>query len=157
VVAVGNPRWVVDPDFDLDYHLGRVACPQPGTLRQLQDLAQPMLLAPLDTGRPLWEATLVEGVSADGGQAALICKWGHAIADGLGAMVLDRQLRDFARDPDPRAMPARPTPETVTGLDVARTNLQRLPGSVLSGTGRSATTQLALAPHRPASVPAAVA
>jgi hypothetical protein len=72
-------------------------------------------------------------------------------------MVLDRQLRDFARDPDPRAMPAGPTPETVTGLDVARTNLQRLPASVLSGTGRLATSQLALAPHRPTSVPAAVA
>ena len=34
------PRWVVDPDFDLDYHLRRVALPAPGTLRQLLDLAE---------------------------------------------------------------------------------------------------------------------
>jgi diacylglycerol O-acyltransferase len=144
-VPIGNPRWVVDPDFDLDYHLRRIACPQPGALRQLQDLAQPMLAAPLDTARPLWEATLIEGVSADGGQAALVCKWGHAIADGLGAMVLDRQLRDFARDPEPRSMPPLPAPETLTGSGLARANLQRLPGTVLSGTGRSATSQLAAA------------
>ena len=39
IVPVGAPRWVVDPDFDLDYHLRRVALPAPGTLRQLLDLA----------------------------------------------------------------------------------------------------------------------
>src|SRR6201982_1902942 len=40
------PRWVVDPDFDLDYHLRRVALPAPGTLRQLLALAQGTLQSP---------------------------------------------------------------------------------------------------------------
>ena len=48
------PRWVVDPDFDLDYHLRRVALPAPGSLRQLLDLAEVTLQSPLDTSRALW-------------------------------------------------------------------------------------------------------
>jgi hypothetical protein len=56
-LPVGPAQWVVDPDFDLDYHLRRIRVPEPGTLRQVLDLAQPLLAAPLDTARPLWEAT----------------------------------------------------------------------------------------------------
>src|SRR5690606_29744340 len=33
-------RWVVDPDFNLDYHVRRVRVPEPGTLRQVFDLAE---------------------------------------------------------------------------------------------------------------------
>ena len=29
------PRWVVDPDFNLDFHVRRMRIPEPGTLRQL--------------------------------------------------------------------------------------------------------------------------
>jgi len=39
-VPVTAPRWVVDPDFDLDYHVRWVGLPAPGTLRQLLDLAE---------------------------------------------------------------------------------------------------------------------
>ena len=48
------PRWVVDPDFDLDYHVRRVALPAPGSLRQLLDAAELTLQSPLDTSRALW-------------------------------------------------------------------------------------------------------
>ena len=64
------PRWVVDPDFDLDYHLRRVALPAPGTLRQLLDLAEVTLQSPLDTSRALWEALYVEGL--EDGRAAMM-------------------------------------------------------------------------------------
>ena len=52
-------RWVVDPDFNLDFHVRRVRVPQPGTLRDVLDLAEVMLQSPLDISRPLWTATLV--------------------------------------------------------------------------------------------------
>ena len=29
------PRWVVDPDFNLDFHVRRIHVPSPGTLRQV--------------------------------------------------------------------------------------------------------------------------
>jgi diacylglycerol O-acyltransferase / wax synthase len=140
VMALGNPAWVVDPDFDLDFHLRRIRCPEPGTLQQVLDLARPMLSAPFDRARPLWEATLVEGVKADGGAAALIWKLSHAISDGLGAIELDRQVRDFDRDMDRGPMPPLPVPEEVTALALTT----RSPLSLISGGGRFAAVGLGL-------------
>src|SRR5260370_28215054 len=88
-VPVTPPRWVVDPDFDLDYHLRRVALPAPGTLRQLLDLAEITLQSPLDTSRALWGAVYVEGLEE--GRAALLTQLSHAITDGLGGAPLLRQ------------------------------------------------------------------
>ena len=39
-LGLGAPTWVVDAEFDLGYHVRRVRLPEPGTLRQLLDLAQ---------------------------------------------------------------------------------------------------------------------
>lgn len=54
------PRWVVDPDFNLDFHVRRVRVSGPATLREVLDLAEVILQSPLDISRPLWTATLVE-------------------------------------------------------------------------------------------------
>src|ERR1700758_3993002 len=63
------PRWVVDPDFALDYHL-----------RQLLDLADLTLQSPLDSSRALWEAIYVEGLEGGSGfRAALLTKLSHAV------------------------------------------------------------------------------
>jgi diacylglycerol O-acyltransferase len=119
------PRWVVDPDFDLDYHLRRVALPAPGTLRQLLDLAEPVLQSPLDTSRALWEAVYVEGL--EGGRAALLTKLSHAITDGLGGIALFEQIYDTERDPEPRPMPPVPVPRDVTGNDLLRDSIRQAP------------------------------
>jgi diacylglycerol O-acyltransferase / wax synthase len=124
------PRWVVDPDFDLDYHLRWIALPAPGTLRQLLDLAEVTLASPLDTSRPLWEAVYVEGL--EGGRAALLSKFSHAITDGLGGIALFEQVYDTERDPAPRPMPPVPIPRDVTGTDLLRGSLRRLPETTLS-------------------------
>ena len=55
-LPIGSPQWIIDPDFDLSFHLRHVRLPGPGTIRQLLDFAQPILAAPFDTARPLWEA-----------------------------------------------------------------------------------------------------
>src|SRR5215831_7320538 len=119
------PRWVVDPDFDLDYHLRRIALPAPGTLRQLLDLAELTLQSPLDTSRALWEAIYVEGL--EGGRAALLTKLSHAITDGLGGIALFEQIYDTERDAPPRPMPPLPVPRDLTGNDLLRGSLRRLP------------------------------
>ena len=62
-VPTASPRWVVDPDFNLNFHVRRVRVPEPGTLREVIDLAEVTVQSPLDISRPLWTATLVEGVS----------------------------------------------------------------------------------------------
>ena len=112
------PRWVVDPDFDLDYHLRRVALPAPGTLRQLLDLAELTLQSPLDTSRALWEAIYVEGL--EGGRSALLTKLSHAVTDGLGGIALFEQVYDTERDPEPRPMPPLPVPRDLSGNDLLR-------------------------------------
>src|SRR3984893_10265155 len=124
------PRWVVDPDFDLDYHLRRVALPAPGTLRQLLDLAEVTLQSPLDTSRALWEAVYVEGL--EGGRSALLTKLSHAITDGLGGIALFEQVYDTEQDPEPRPMPPVPIPRDLTGTDLLRDSLRRRPETTLS-------------------------
>ena len=64
-------RWVIDPDFNLDFHVRRVRVPAPGTLREVMDLAEVALQSPMDISRPLWTATLVEGL-ADGTAATML-------------------------------------------------------------------------------------
>ena len=129
-VPVTSPQWVVDPDFDLDYHLRRVVLPGPGTLRQLLDLAEVVLQSPLDVTRALWEAVYVEGL--DGGGAALLTKLSHAVTDGLGGIALFEQVYDTEREPAPRPMPPLPIPRDVTGDDLVRASLEQLPQTALS-------------------------
>lgn len=129
-ILVTPPRWVVDPDFDLDYHLRRIALPAPGTLRQLLDLAEVTLASPLDTSRALWEAVYVEGL--EGGRAALLSKFSHAITDGLGGIALFEQVYDTEREPAPRPMPPLPIPRDLTGTDLLRDGLRQLPETALT-------------------------
>lgn len=103
-------RWVVDPDFNIDYHVRRLRVAEPGTLRELLDLAELMLQAPMDTSRPLWTATLVEGL-ADGKAAALL-HMSHAVTDGVGGMEMFGQLYDLERDPPARRVAPCRCPRT---------------------------------------------
>jgi len=129
-VPITPPQWVVDPDFDLDYHLRRIALPAPGTLRQLLDVAEVTLQSPLDTSRALWEAVYVEGL--EGGRAALLSKFSHAITDGLGGIALFEQVYDTEREPGPRPMPPLPIPRDLTGSDLLRDGLRQLPETALA-------------------------
>ncbi len=137
IVPLTPAQWVVDPDFDLRYHVRRIALPAPGSERQLLDLAQTLHATPLDQGRPLWEATLVEGLDeAIGGKAALIWKMSHAVTDGVGGMALERMTRSEERDPDWGPMPPLPVPEDLSAPDLTRKGIRGLPVSVLRGAAR---------------------
>lgn len=116
-LRVGPPRWVVDPDFDLAYHVRRVRAPEPGTERQLLDLAQPIAMQSFDRARPLWEFTLVEGL--EGGRAALIQKLHHSLTDGVGGVELALLLLDAARaEGELPPMPPEPPAGATGGRDV---------------------------------------
>lgn len=94
------PVWVDDPDFDIDLHLRRIACPKPGTLRQVLDLAALVIADPWDRTRPLWQFVVVERLR--GGKAAVIQKMHHTITDGERGVELSLQYLDFERDaPEP--------------------------------------------------------
>jgi WS/DGAT/MGAT family acyltransferase len=116
---MGPPRWAVDPWFDLDFHLRRVRAPKPATLRTVLELAEPLAMAGFDRARPLWEFTVVEGLT--GGQAALIQKVHHSVTDGVGGMALAMNLYDLERTPStPDDFPDAPAPEPLTAVDLVR-------------------------------------
>src|SRR4051812_25746441 len=107
--GLGVPSWADDPEFDLDYHIRRVALPAPAGDRELLDLAAILQQDAFDPARPLWQFTLVEGLSGD--RTALIVKMHHTISDGVGAVRLSTQFIDIERDPPPPPAP----PATVGG------------------------------------------
>ncbi len=144
-VPVTAPRWVVDPDFDLRYHLRRVALPGDGGHRDLLDLAEQIAMTPLDQTRPLWTVTLVEGL--DGGGAAVITSMSHVVSDGLGMVAMFEALYDTdpAGRPDP--MPMVPVPTDLDPNGLALDGLREWPGLALGvtrdlvGTGLGSLTR----------------
>ncbi len=97
---LGAPCWVDDSNFNIRYHVRHVALPEPGTVRQLLDLASLIVNDAFDRSRPLWQFVLVEGV--EGGRSALIQKLHHTISDGEGTVKLSLAFLDFAADaPEP--------------------------------------------------------
>ena len=127
------PRWVVDPDFNLDYHVRRMRVSEPGTLRQVFDLAELMLQSPLDIARPLWTATLIEGLPD--GKAATLLHLSHAVTDGVGSVEMFSHIYDLERDPAPQPTPDQPIPQDLTANDLMREGLNHLPANVIYGAG----------------------
>ncbi len=127
-VPFSLPCWCTDPDFDLEYHVRRVRIPASGSERELLDFAQGYGAVPLDRARPLWEATVVEGLDADscGGRAALIVKASHALGDGIAGVAMALALFDFEPQPAPRPMPPVPAAEPVRNAQRIRSGLQQL-------------------------------
>lgn len=95
----GPPTWVDDPDFDIAYHVRRVALPTPGSMRQLQDFVTLVLADPFDRSRPLWLFLVVDGLA--GGKSALIEKIHHTVGDGQGMVELSLHFLDLERNPAP--------------------------------------------------------
>lgn len=96
------PRWEDVPDFDLDFHVRRVAAPTPGDLDGLLEMARLAAMEDFDRARPLWYVTLIDGL-ADGG-AALLCKFHHALTDGVGGVQIAMTLFDLSETPGEREL-----------------------------------------------------
>jgi WS/DGAT/MGAT family acyltransferase len=95
------------------------------------DLAEVAVQSPMDISRPLWTATLVEGL-ADG-KAATMLHLSHAVTDGVGAIEMFANIYDLERDPPVADAPPLPIPEDLTPNDLMREGFNRLPGSIAGG------------------------
>jgi WS/DGAT/MGAT family acyltransferase len=131
-LGIGTPIWLDDADFDLDYHLQRVALPAPGSRRQLLDMAQAEAMTPFDRARAPWRAVLFEGL--EGGRSAYLLKVHHAMTDGQGGVQLVGLLHSRKREPSPgkTAPPARPG-EDKGALDVLAEQLAHAPVAAARG------------------------
>jgi len=91
------PRWEIAPDFDIDFHLRKVSAPEPRGLDGILEMARVAAMADFDRARPLWTATLIEGL--DDGGAAVLCKFHHALTDGVGGVQIAMHLFDLTEEP----------------------------------------------------------
>jgi len=91
------PRWEFAPDFDPDFHLRRVSAPEPGDLEGVLEMARVAAMADFDRARPLWTATLIEGL--DDGGAAVLLKFHHALTDGVGGVQIAMTIFDLTEEP----------------------------------------------------------
>ncbi len=94
-LPVGLPYWDLDPNFDYDNHIHRVALPTPGDIKALQSLLGDLASTPLDFSKPLWHMHLIENVM---GGSALAMRFHHAIADGTAMMWVLGRLMDTTAD-----------------------------------------------------------
>ena len=83
----GSPKWVDDSEFSLERHL-RARGPADDV--ELRRLVGEVMSEPLDRSRPLWAMDVVAPLV--GGRTALVWRIHHAIADGMTAMRMAREL-----------------------------------------------------------------
>jgi WS/DGAT/MGAT family acyltransferase len=106
-----HPVWVEDPNFNLDYHVRRIAAPSPGGRRELGELAAQIASVPLDRTRPLWEAWVIEGLKHD--RFGFVVKVHHSAIDGASGAEIMTALYDVAPNPEPAEPPEEHEPEHV--------------------------------------------
>lgn len=101
-MGIGRPRWIEDPDFDLDYHVRHDSLPRPGGSAELRDYVSRFFSLPLDLERPLWELTFVEGIGEiDGfppGCFVVVYKVHHSAVDGMATLDMLNALADPPAD-----------------------------------------------------------
>lgn len=94
----GSPYWERDPDFDLDWHVRRIALPAGGTV--LEEAVGELMSTALDPQKPMWQFHLIDMPGA----STLVMRIHHCYGDGFAMLHLLGAITD--------ADPARPaTPE----------------------------------------------
>ncbi|MGA9750106.1 MAG: wax ester/triacylglycerol synthase family O-acyltransferase [Nocardioides sp.] len=101
VATGGQWVWTEDTQFDIEHHVRHSALPRPGRVRELLELCSRLHGTRLAPERPLWEATLIEGLRD--GRMAMYTKMHHALVDGVSSMRLLQSV--LSTDPDRRDMP----------------------------------------------------
>ena len=86
--GLDRPYWVLDPHFDVEFHIRHIALPKPGDWRQLCIQVARLHSRPLDMSRPLWEVYVIEGLNRipdlPKGSFAVYTKIHHSMIDGAG-------------------------------------------------------------------------
>jgi len=140
-LGLDHPRWVEDPDFNLDHHLRLVAIASPGGESELAEFTATVLSRPLDRSRPPWEMYVIEGLQ--GGLVASLTRVHHAAIDGVSGEELVVNLLDPAPEPavvDPPDPPWEPerVPSDLELVGDALVELCRRPAVITRAAWRTA-------------------
>lgn len=135
----GPPVWE-EVELDLDRHVHLQVLPaatgEPALLRWCAARA----VEPLPRDLPLWRLDVVTGL-ADG-RVGLLLVLHHAVADGVAAMQLARELLDDSAATGP--LPAHPPPVRWTGTALALDQVRRLAVGLVAGLVHLPASVLAL-------------
>jgi diacylglycerol O-acyltransferase / wax synthase len=88
-LGVAAPVWIEDPRFDVANHVLPLASRGPIDRRELPELVAMLMRGRLDRTRPLWSLHVAE---LKDGDAALIWRIHHCMADGTAALRLAAQM-----------------------------------------------------------------
>ncbi|WP_137146874.1 wax ester/triacylglycerol synthase domain-containing protein [Mycolicibacterium sp. CR10] len=145
------PRWEDAPDFDLDFHMRRVTAAAPGSMDTVLEMARVAAMEDFDRARPLWEATLIDGL--ENGGAAMLLKFHHALTDGVGGVQIAMILFDLTESPEKHgpvaALPEVPPPSWLRGYTDAARYDARVVGDVLMGSLKLAPKLVSQGVRRP--------
>ncbi|MFZ3032846.1 MAG: wax ester/triacylglycerol synthase family O-acyltransferase [Parvibaculum sp.] len=131
-MSLDHPYWLEDPDFDIEYHVRHIALPKPGDWRQLCIQVARLHSRPMDTTRPLWEFTVIEGLdNVEGlpkGSFAIVSKVHHAAIDGVSGAELTAAIHDLTPDavPEPPEKPWMPEREPTAVELLSRTSINNV-------------------------------
>ncbi len=90
-LKLAHPRWIPDDHFDIRHHVHELKLGT-GTVADLQTAAGKIFSQTADRSRPLWDATVVNGLQ--GGKTAVIWRVHHCLVDGIASVALIKALLD---------------------------------------------------------------
>ena len=102
---VAHPKWVDDPDFDLNNHLFHHELPKGVSFKEALDFTVELNEPMLDRSKPLWENHIVTGLP---GVTMVLNITHHCMVDGASGVELAQIIYDL--DPDPKP-PKAPKPK----------------------------------------------
>ena len=132
-MGLDHPYWVMDPNFDLDFHIRHMSLAPPGRRDQLAEQVARIVGRPMDRTRPLWEVYVIEGL--EDGSWALLTKYHHATIDGASGVIMMTMMNDLTPDaPPPGESPPWEPEEIPTDAELLRlaiANLVRNPAKAM--------------------------
>jgi len=130
---LAGPRWELDPHFDVNAHIHRVALPSPGDYPALQNFISDLASTPLDYSKPLWQCHVIEGYEEG---TVIMSRLHHAIADGIALMYVLLSMADIT----PEASLNHPEPPEEKAHREQRSSRWGLLGSIAKRTGTAVST-----------------
>ena len=133
--AVGGAYWETDPDFDLDWHVRRIALPGAAGDAELREVVGDLISTPLDPTKPMWQYHLIESVN---GGSALVYRIHHCYGDGFALT----HVMEAMTDSDPHK--PHPPAEDIGELDGKRSAWERMLGPVTETVGDAVRAALSV-------------
>jgi WS/DGAT/MGAT family acyltransferase len=96
------PTWVDEDAFEISTHVRHATLPAPGGQAELLDWLGDFYSHRLDRAHPLWEMTLLDGLS--GGRWAIAAKVHHCLVDGISGASVTSLILDAEPEPGPDSL-----------------------------------------------------